>query len=740
MLIKKDIYKNSVIFLQYIQLKRKFIQGSFYKLYQNMKKKFRQRDILLFSIFVLFSILASLFYIQYYNWHHEVEKNTKNSLIASAYFMQDRLQNKKVVNLSDFQRITDIIYKNDRLPSYSSILLTDNAENILYQRPTHLLLNKNLKNCLEKNENSFSCLIEKEEYYKYSVPINKDLYQVYIFIPKKDVFSTWQKNVNYSLFITAYIAFILFFVFKLYKKQLFYKASAISQFEDMQNRLTTAFHSANCALWDWYLQEGQICWSQSMYKMLGYTNPHNSLPLNAIQEIIASDNIKLAEIAERALAQNKIDITLPMRHADGHIVSMRIRAQTLSQNSSHMVGIAIDVSEERQLIDQTVSVNLRIQEALENISESFVLWDNQDRLVISNSKYREYIGLTSAIVLPGTPRDFIEKEAFYPIMHSHSLEINDNYSYERELPNGTWLKISERKTREGGRISIGTDISELKIKNQELEQKHCQIISSLQQVKKAHATAAAFNKNLQQEKERAEHEKERAEKANMAKSNFLANMSHELRTPLNAILGFSEIIQQEMFGPIGSRRYKEYINDIHKSGSHLLHLINDILDMSKIEAGSFKIHKEKNNIIPLIQESLRLVMPLVDKKKIQLTTDFEKVPPAMIDRRAIRQICLNLLSNAVKFTPENGRIEISAQKEKDYILLKVKDTGVGIPQSALNKIGLPFEQVENHTSKNYEGSGLGLAISRSLIELHGGKIKIQSREKVGTTISLYIPI
>ena len=205
-------------------------------------------------------------------------------------------------------------------------------------------------------------------------------------------------------------------------------------------------------------------------------------------------------------------------------------------------------------------------------------------------------------------------------------------------------------------------------------------------------------------------------------------------------MGFSEIIQHETFGPLGSERYKEYINDIHNSGSHLLHLINDVLDMSKIEAGRFNLDKEKTDLKPIINEALRVITPLISDKNIQISSDIDNDLIAHVDRRALHQIFLNLLSNAVKFTPSEGSIQISVKKTKNVIIFKVKDTGVGIPQTAIDKIGHPFEQVENQFTKTHSGSGLGLAISRSLIELHNGKLEIESEEGKGTTISVYIPL
>jgi two-component system cell cycle sensor histidine kinase PleC len=234
-------------------------------------------------------------------------------------------------------------------------------------------------------------------------------------------------------------------------------------------------------------------------------------------------------------------------------------------------------------------------------------------------------------------------------------------------------------------------------------------------------------------------ETERAEAANRAKSEFLANMSHELRTPLNAIIGFSELMQSQLFGPLGAPRYEEYTRDIHSSGKYLLGVINDILDMSKIEAGQFSIEREEIDLCPLIRETVRVIALQAAEKSITIETRIADSMRLYADRRAIKQITLNLLSNAVKFTGTGGHITVRARNVSRALMLTIEDNGCGIPADALAKLGRPFEQVQNQFSKSHAGSGLGLAISRSLAELHGGALKIRSTEGVGTIVSVRIP-
>lgn len=235
--------------------------------------------------------------------------------------------------------------------------------------------------------------------------------------------------------------------------------------------------------------------------------------------------------------------------------------------------------------------------------------------------------------------------------------------------------------------------------------------------------------------------KAKVEAASKAKSEFLANMSHELRTPLNAIIGFSEIMLNETFGPLGSGQYKEYSEDICASGHHLLAVISDILDMTKIEVGKFTLNESMVSVSLLLKDVYRLIRPSAEKRAIDFPPPRNSCGDTVLkcDPTRVRQILLNVLSNAVKFTNSGGTVALGANMEGGAIIFEIRDSGIGIARADLQHILEPFGQVEAAYSRNHDGVGLGLSLSRGLIRAHGGDIYIASKVGKGTRVSVVIP-
>jgi two-component system, cell cycle sensor histidine kinase PleC len=516
----------------------------------------------------------------------------------------------------------------------------------------------------------------------------------------------------------------------------------------VRGRIDTALNRGRCGLWDWDLSRGRIFWSQSMFTMLGLDSRSDLLTFGEVNALVKSDDIDLFSIADRLIAGeiDHIDQSFRMQHTGGHWIWLRVRCE-LSQGTNdaglHLIGIAVDITEQKSLAEKTVEADLRLRDAIETIPEAFVLWDASDRLVLCNSHFQRLHKLPDSAVIPGTSYETVIEVGSMPEVRTRQPDNGSHLpgarTFEAQLEDGSWLHISERRTKDGGYVSVGTDITRIKAHEQKLVENDLRLRATVNDLKRSQAELERQAIELADLAEKYAREKTRAEEANQTKSKFLANMSHELRTPLNAIIGFSEIMGSGMFGELGSEKYREYCHDILTSGQYLLEVINDILDMSKIEAGRMKLDMETLDLSKTIAESLRVVTGRAQDKDLVLDTDISSSIPMVADRRATKQIMVNLLSNAVKFTPEGGRVVVRSHVLPNQIVFLIADTGIGIAPHSLARLGRPFEQVESQLTKTYHGSGLGLAIARSLTQLHGGSMKLRSKLGAGTVVRVSLP-
>lgn len=513
----------------------------------------------------------------------------------------------------------------------------------------------------------------------------------------------------------------------------------------VKQRLDTALGRGRCGLWDWDIARGTIYWSDSMFALLGYTPEKDLLSFGDVNALLHEDDGDLYELARQLAASHAtLDHEFRIRDASGAWVWLRTRAEIVedsSDGSRHLVGIAMDVTEQRRQAETNATADMRLRDAVEAVSEAFVLWDAGNRLVLCNSKFRDLHALANEDAVPGQRYDEIMGQGALPSVRRGipGPERGPARTFELELTDGRWLQVSERRTKDGGYVSVGTDITSLKRHQEQLVASERELIETVKDLKRSRRTLELQTQQLADLAERHLDQKAQAEIANRAKSEFLANMSHELRTPLNAIMGFAELMESEVYGTLGSPRYGDYCRDIQQSGTYLLSVIDDILHMSRIEAKRVKLVRREIALDAALSAAVMMVAKEAAGKSVTIRIDVPSHLRVFADERALQQILLNIVQNAVKFTPEGGRIGLRGRTCGGFVHLFVADTGIGIPKSAIAKLGRPFEQVETNLTRTYKGSGLGLAIARSTAELHGGSLRIRSDEGQGTIVLVRLP-
>jgi len=365
------------------------------------------------------------------------------------------------------------------------------------------------------------------------------------------------------------------------------------------------------------------------------------------------------------------------------------------------------------------SAQSRFLDAIENSSEGLIVLDAEDRIVAANGQFARYLPELSDFLVAGAKfgdalLEGIRRGLFDETFGGENEQraryvvtrMTDRFSREIKLGDGRWLRVNRSRTRDGGAVVLWGDITDMKEREVKLDLA------------------------------RAE-----AEAANRAKSEFLANMSHELRTPLNAINGFAEVLAKEMLGPLGRAEYVEHAAVILDSGRHLLDIINDVLDLSKSEAGELQLDPTPVNIEEVLETCYRMMMEQCRAAGLRFDLDKEpNLPTVMADATRVRQILLNLLSNAVKFTESGGRVSLSATVASDNLVLSVTDTGIGMRREDIPRALEPFGQIDSSLTRNYQGTGLGLPLTKRLAELHGGSLVVESSPGFGTTVTVRLPI
>jgi PAS domain S-box-containing protein len=404
--------------------------------------------------------------------------------------------------------------------------------------------------------------------------------------------------------------------------------------------------------------------------------------------------------------------------ATGELFWERVRLSPITINGiERVMASTIDITRRKKAYDALMNSEGQLRALLDTIPD--LIWlKNADGVYLScNAKFERLYGAKETEIIGKNDYDFVDEEladfffrndrraieAGKPTVNEEQVTFaNDGHEEYLETIKSPMYDSSGKLI---GVLGVGRDIT---------ERKHAEDILL--------------------------HAKMDAETANRIKSEFLANMSHELRTPLNSIFGFSQLLNERVQGELNEKQ-ASYVSNIMKSSKHLIELINDILDLSKVEAGKMKLEREKFNIADLVEDTVSSMKPLAKNKNTDLITDFMILDSEIYaDRKKIKDILYNLLSNAVKFTPENGRVSIKVNCDNETLDIEVSDTGIGISEMDQKKIFEPFRQVNSFMTREFEGTGLGLAIVKRYVELHSGTLNLKSEPGKGSTFSFDIPI
>jgi len=492
----------------------------------------------------------------------------------------------------------------------------------------------------------------------------------------------------------------------------------------LQERLDDLTRLVSDWIWEAAADQALNFVSPRVSELLGY-HPREMLgrKLTAFGQFVDAEGRTLASPLDTGRPVPFRDAVFLAAHADGRALRFRLAALPVFDADSGAFrgfrGTARDVTAETAALNLVAKSRSQLSQAIDSISEGFALFDADERLVLNNRNYLDGFPATGALIQPGerysdifrraiAAGDIVTTPSTEPALRGELAErARALDAIEWEIAGGRWIRASDRTTSDGSIVCIHTDITEWK------------------------------------RRERALYDaKEAAELANRTKSEFMANISHELRTPLNVIIGFSELIVSETMGPVGNAQYKGYLADVLSSGRHLLDVINDIIDLARAEAGRMELNEEPTDLVDAVAAVLRMMRERAMRGQVHLDAELAPgLPLIQADPRKLRQILTNLVSNAIKFTHEGGSVRVSARREPQTgdLVIQVVDTGIGIAAEDIPVAFKPFGQVDARLSRQYEGTGLGLPLTKVMVELHQGRITIDSALGIGTTVTIRLP-
>lgn len=554
-------------------------------------------------------------------------------------------------------------------------------------------------------------------------------------------------NNNYLFFaIVGSNTLLIFLVFLLSWNQKNEKNLILHSHSTLEHHQKLLLNNKDARYFTWDVKNKKIYMSNKCFS-LSKIKSMNSVSFEEFVSRVQTEDINFYQLANRAI-QGKIDQIEASFRYQTNIANkwfkLKGRLMNNTRGNPYISGLLIDVTHDRNQEINTQRLHRTLNEVIDSLPLSFVLWNSKNQLVMCNSKYRDFYSLPPSVTKPGTSKSEIIQLSMKSLVEIDIQKDPDNSlpglisQQEIQLRDKRWILKTEIKTGAGYIASMALDISNQKMSQQDLLNNENELINKVEELDNLRRKQDIQSKQLIELTERYSSERDNIEELENNKSKFLLNMSHELRTPLNAIIGFSDFLKNQVIDD--PDKIKEYAQDIYESGNELLGIISNIESMTSLEKEDVKINKKSQKINTIVDEVLADFRADIIDKNINVKNHFDFRENLFCNETAIRQIITNILSNAIKYNKDGGTISINNNVQNGWLNLEIADNGHGMTNEEIDIIFKPFNKSRRSNIINQEGSRLGLPIASTLVQIHDGNIDIKSAPGKGTCVTISVPL